>query len=164
MRWWRDTVHRKGGERWLDVQVRGHLPAPDATSKTGITKQMVSRWRGYLAADQIDDYRQRIIDKAYKEAFVTPDPDSVRPIRHLCDSDSAKPLRWADSRFSGMKVMRIGTESGTNSADLRFTSRPPVAETLASASRAGFKSCKIRFQSAKTGQTPGQTSRKSLGF
>ena len=50
VRWWRDTVHRKGGERWLDSQVLGdqRLLTADAETRTGITKQTVSRTNAVL--------------------------------------------------------------------------------------------------------------------
>lgn len=75
--WWDETVHRKGGERWLDVPVRGHqrLSSSDAETRTGIKKQQVSRWRQWLDPEQPEQaaaYRQRLRDKAFEEAGILP--------------------------------------------------------------------------------------------
>jgi phage N-6-adenine-methyltransferase len=66
--WWEQTV--RPSHRPKTVLVRGQLSTPEAEARTGVNKQQVSRWRGRLAPDQIDAYRQRIRDAAYREAGI----------------------------------------------------------------------------------------------
>lgn len=68
--WWGETVRRKGGERWIDNAVRGYqsMPRAEAEKRTGISQQQVSRWRGLLAEDQIEAYRQKLRDESYRAA------------------------------------------------------------------------------------------------
>jgi hypothetical protein len=55
--WWQDTVHRKGGERWIDGDVRRYqeMPASEAEKLTDISHQQVSDWRKLL--EHVDRYR-----------------------------------------------------------------------------------------------------------
>jgi len=70
--WWDETVRIRHGQtrHTIDIPVRGSLALAAAEARTGIRKQQVSRWRGLLADDQIDDYRQRQRDRAYEEAGI----------------------------------------------------------------------------------------------
>jgi phage N-6-adenine-methyltransferase len=65
---WDERVRiRHGGDRSKNP-VPGSWSAPEAEARTGIKQQQVSRWRGWLASDQIDAYRQRLRDVAYHTA------------------------------------------------------------------------------------------------
>jgi hypothetical protein len=62
--WWDDNV-RGRGER-ANVADRGHF-VEDAEKLSGITKQLVSRWRRLL--EDTEAYRRRLFGPSYKEAM-----------------------------------------------------------------------------------------------
>lgn len=67
---WTETVRSRGHQP--NSPVRGVLGLAEAEARTGIKHQQVSRWRGLLAPDQIDRYRQRLEAKAKEEAGLLP--------------------------------------------------------------------------------------------
>jgi hypothetical protein len=60
VRWWDETMHRKGGERWLDNAEPRHLSLADAEAQAEVTQQQVSRWRKRLA-DEVKYREQQIL-------------------------------------------------------------------------------------------------------
>jgi hypothetical protein len=55
--WWGQTVHRKGGKRWIDNPERGYQVC-DVEHDSGISQQQVSRWNKSL--EQPDQYREKL--------------------------------------------------------------------------------------------------------
>jgi hypothetical protein len=73
--WWDgdEGVRDKGGDRWLDVQERGHqgLTVRTAFDQTGITKQQVSRWREWVKKPEV--YHDKLVLAACRKAGLEPD-------------------------------------------------------------------------------------------
>jgi hypothetical protein len=64
VRWWDEAVHRKGGERWLDVSdTEISISADRADELTGIDKVQVSRWRQRLCIKQDKRWRKLSISQ-----------------------------------------------------------------------------------------------------
>jgi hypothetical protein len=71
--WWQGAVQSHGGDRKSNQgRSTGTLISADqATQKTGIRKQQVSRWKGYIEKD-IDAYYRRLRGRAYADAIGVP--------------------------------------------------------------------------------------------
>jgi phage N-6-adenine-methyltransferase len=62
---WEQSVQGRGGGRQSIVAPVGTmLSASEMQKRSGVDKRQVSRWRTQTTPEQIDDYRQRIIDAA----------------------------------------------------------------------------------------------------
>lgn len=68
--WWQVGV--RSAHRPVTSQAHGQLSQSDAEARTGVRHQQVSRWRGWLGDDQIEAYRQRLRDVAFREAGILP--------------------------------------------------------------------------------------------
>jgi phage N-6-adenine-methyltransferase len=71
--WWDDSI--RANRRPLTNAGPGYLPVSDASSRTGITQQQVSRWRGRLA-DAVK-YRTQQILAAYRKAGLEPEANHL---------------------------------------------------------------------------------------
>jgi len=72
---WKGTVHRKGGERWID-NANGHyqeMSVTEAEAEWGIAQPTVSRWDAWTSPENIDAYRERIILGAHRKALLEPE-------------------------------------------------------------------------------------------